>query len=39
MINKMQLSLAFGDVHSIRSAYSAGIKDRIYISFAKNTFI
>jgi len=36
MINKIQLiSVAFGDVHFIKSAYSAGIEDRIYIRFAK----
>ena len=35
----MQLITVFGDVNSIKSAYSAGIEDRIYIRFAKNTFM
>jgi len=36
MINKMQLiSVAFGGVQSIKSAYNAGVEDRIY----KNTFM
>ena len=34
MINR-SISVAFSDVHSIKSAYSAGIEDRIYIRFAK----
>jgi len=36
MINKMQLiSVAFGGMQSIKSAYNAGVEDRIYIRFAK----
>jgi len=36
MINKMQLiSVAFGGVQFIKSAYNAGVKDRIYIRYAK----
>jgi len=36
MINKMQLIfVAFGDVNSMKSAYSAGIEDQIYIRFAE----
>jgi len=34
MINKMQfISVAFGGVQSIKSAYNAGVEDRIYIRF------
>ena len=34
--HKIQLIfVAFSDVNSIKSAYSAGIKDRIYIRFAE----
>jgi len=39
MINKMQLkSFAVGGVHSIKSAYSAGVEDWIFIRFAKTHF-
>jgi len=33
------ISVAFGDVHSIKSAYSMGIEDRIYICFAKHIYV
>ncbi len=35
-MNKMQhISIAFIDVNSVKFAYGAGIKERIYIRFAK----
>ncbi len=36
MMNKMQhIFVAFIDVNSVKFAYSVGIKDRIFICFAK----
>ncbi len=36
IMNKMQrISIAFIDMNSVKFAYGAGIKERIYICFAK----